>query len=698
MKSIVSKAPGYRSPVLVLALLFLSVNTVVAQTTEFTYQGKLVDGGTAANASYDFEFRLFATDTGGSAIATQTRASVVVANGIFTVSLDFGGQFDGNPRWLEIALKPAGSANPLSVLAPRQPITSTPYSVRSLSAARADVATNSLQLGGVNANQYVLTTDARLTDARPPLPNSSNYIQNSAAQQSSSNFNISGNGAVGGNLTVGGSLSLNIVNAQTQFNLGGSRILSNTGNANLFAGIGAGQANTIGASNAFFGNSAGASNTSGNQNSLYGFFAGISNTTGNRSSYFGYRAGQQGSTNNDNSFFGYRAGNANTANNNSFFGASAGDINTTGENNSFFGASAGPANTSGHDNAFFGYHAGLANTSGEFNAFFGADVGSGNTTGFGNSFFGNVTGDSNTTGGDNSFFGHRAGTANISGENNAFFGAVTGRSNTIGSGNSFFGSAAGNDNIEGDYNSFFGDGAGLSNKTGAKNTIIGAQADVTSTNLSYATAIGAGAVVSANNTIVLGRSAGQDDVRVPGNLVVVQLGSAGSTSLCRNASNFIASCSSSLRYKTDVQPFNGGLNLVNRLRPISFSWRNGGMRDVGFGAEDVEKVEPLLVSYNDKGEIEGVKYAQLTTVLVNALKEQQAQIEAQQTQIRERERQAAIQQTQIEQYRKQAALQQERINLQQAQLTGQHSETEALKQLICRSHRQAAVCQARRKR
>ena len=57
------------------------------------------------------------------------------------------------------------------------------------------------------------------------------------------------------------------------------------------------------------------------------------------------------------------------------------------------------------------------------------------------------------------------------------------------------------------------------------------------------------------------------------------------------------------------------------------------MKDVGFGAEDVAKVEPLLVTYNEKGEVEGVKYEKLTTVLVNAVKEQQAQIEAQQRQI-----------------------------------------------------------------
>jgi hypothetical protein len=52
------------------------------------------------------------------------------------------------------------------------------------------------------------------------------------------------------------------------------------------------------------------------------------------------------------------------------------------------------------------------------------------------------------------------------------------------------------------------------------------------------------------------------------------------------------------------------------------------MKDVGFGAEDIAAVEPLLVTYNEKGEIEGVKYDRIVTVLVNAVKEQQAQIDA----------------------------------------------------------------------
>ncbi len=77
-----------------------------------------------------------------------------------------------------------------------------------------------------------------------------------------------------------------------------------------------------------------------------------------------------------------------------------------------------------------------------------------------------------------------------------------------------------------------------------------------------------------------------------------------------------------------IQQYLGGLDVAKRLNPITFAWKEDGRRDIGFGAEEVAKVEPLLTFTNEKGEIEGVHYAQITTVLVNAVKEQQAQIEA----------------------------------------------------------------------
>ncbi|MEQ1646666.1 MAG: tail fiber domain-containing protein, partial [Pyrinomonadaceae bacterium] len=124
-----------------------------------------------------------------------------------------------------------------------------------------------------------------------------------------------------------------------------------------------------------------------------------------------------------------------------------------------------------------------------------------------------------------------------------------------------------------------------------------------------------------------------DKLHVDGIIRVSTLGAAGGTSLCRNASGQISTCSSSLRYKTNINRFGLGLNLVNQLKPITFDWKDGGMHDLGLGAEDVAAIEPLLVTYNTKGEVEGVKYDRIGVVLVNAVKEQQQTIERQQDQI-----------------------------------------------------------------
>ena len=70
-----------------------------------------------------------------------------------------------------------------------------------------------------------------------------------------------------------------------------------------------------------------------------------------------------------------------------------------------------------------------------------------------------------------------------------------------------------------------------------------------------------------------------------------------------------------------------GLEIIEQLRPVKFNWKNTKEEDIGLIAEEVYELEPLLVTYNDTEEIEGVKYRQLTAVLVNAINEQQKQIE-----------------------------------------------------------------------
>ena len=118
------------------ALLFFAALSASAQSTAFTYQGHLMDGGASANGNYDIQFTLKNALTAGATVGTpQAVSPVAAANGIFTVTLDFGfTPFDGSDRWVELGVRPAGSVAAYTVLAPRQRLTATPYALRALSA------------------------------------------------------------------------------------------------------------------------------------------------------------------------------------------------------------------------------------------------------------------------------------------------------------------------------------------------------------------------------------------------------------------------------------------------------------------------------------------------------------------------------------------------------------------------------------
>lgn len=111
-----------------------SVAHAQTMSNAFTYQGQLRDGAALADGQYEFAFYLYANQTGGSALANigsgATPVTLTVTGGQFNTTLDFGSvHFDGSDRWLEVAVRRAGSTFMLPL--PRQRLTATPYALRS---------------------------------------------------------------------------------------------------------------------------------------------------------------------------------------------------------------------------------------------------------------------------------------------------------------------------------------------------------------------------------------------------------------------------------------------------------------------------------------------------------------------------------------------------------------------------------------
>ncbi|MCA9829548.1 MAG: hypothetical protein R3B97_17340 [Dehalococcoidia bacterium] len=100
-------------------------------TDSFTYQGRLTDNNQPASGAYDFRFIAYDAETGGDQVGlTVTKDDLPVSAGVFTTTLSLGPDaFNGDARWLEIAVRPGASTGTYTVLSPRQPISAVPYAI-----------------------------------------------------------------------------------------------------------------------------------------------------------------------------------------------------------------------------------------------------------------------------------------------------------------------------------------------------------------------------------------------------------------------------------------------------------------------------------------------------------------------------------------------------------------------------------------
>lgn len=122
---------------------------------------------------------------------------------------------------------------------------------------------------------------------------------------------------------------------------------------------------------------------------------------------------------------------------------------------------------------------------------------------------------------------------------------------------------------------------------------------------------------------------GAGNVYITNQIQAPNLNSADGTSLVIDASGWITKYSSDSRLKENIAPLSNSLEKVLKLQGVSFTWRSdvGHTKDIGFIAQDVQKVLPDLVIQDKNNGLLSVKYQNMVAVLAEAIKEQQQQIE-----------------------------------------------------------------------
>lgn len=219
-----------------LAALLAAPDIATAQGNTFTYQGVLNSNGTSVNGTYDLSFGLFTSSSGGAATATLTNSGVAVSNGLFTTTLDFGSAFtNGTPYWLEIGVG-TNLTNAFTILAPRQPVTSTPYAITAKNLT-GTLPTSQL-IGTIPLSQL---QGAVLTNNQSAVTLTGSFSGNGAGLGSLNASSVT-SGTLADNF-----LSQNVALLNRNQTFSGAAQFTNT--ANSFTGNGAGLTNIIGISN-----------------------------------------------------------------------------------------------------------------------------------------------------------------------------------------------------------------------------------------------------------------------------------------------------------------------------------------------------------------------------------------------------------------------------------------------------------------
>jgi hypothetical protein len=420
--------------------------------------------------------------------------------------------------------------------------------------------------------------------SKVPLLSSANTFTNSQTVSG----NLTATGVVtGSSYQIGSNLFAfgDYANNNAYLGFGGSP--SNTGGENTAIGVGA-LSNTSGIVNTATGWDALFSNTTGRRNTANGGGALVSNTTGNDNTAIGYDSLLQNTT-----------GSTNTAT-----GDYALSLNSTGSNNTALGYDAGPSSSNLSNSTAIGAL---------------AQVAANNSL-----VLGSINGVNGATASTNVGIGTTAPLfpLHVQGSDATGTGVQSVTYNTSTSGNSFAVVTA--TSASGVTAEMVADGIG----TGPLHTPSGYFGTFTNQPIG---------LITANAERLHITAAGQVGVGTTAPTHPFQVGQGLGAAFADSWSTY-----SSRRWKTNIQTLPNALEKVEQLRGVSYDLKDSGKHEIGVIAEEVGKVVPEVVSFDANGkDAQGVDYSRLTAVLIEAVKEQQRQIQEQRKQMRLQQRQIA---------------------------------------------------------
>ena len=212
---------------------------------------------------------------------------------------------------------------------------------------------------------------------------------------------------------------------------------------------------------------------------------------------------------------------------------------------------------------------------------------------------------------------------NNNGADNTATGAYALSGNSTGKRNTATGNFALSNNATADNNTAIGWHA-LQSNTGPGNVAVGADAGAGLTTGNGNVCLGA---------FVLGNAGESNTTRIRN----VYSSVASDRAVYVTADNKIGTLVSSRRFKEEIKPMDKASEAILALKPASFRYKkeieSNGSIMFGLIAEDVEKVDPDLVTRNEKGDAETVRYEAVNAMLLNEFIKARRQIDAQQKQI-----------------------------------------------------------------